>query len=171
MVSEGTRMLIWNQQYDVIRLSRYYTGLSSFRQSIQIVSQLLGVLASMGAIVSLLQRWEWAMLVSGTVIATSTVLSVTWNHPSRLAMIQSASMRCRDLEIQVGELWQRISSLTDAEALIETNELARRIEDATKPVEMVGVAFSHRRNDKAAKDAREELGWAVPNHPPVTAAR
>lgn len=85
-------------------------------------------------------------------------------------MIQSASMRCREIEIQAGELWQRLGSLNDTEALSKTNALSRQIEDATKPVEMTGIAFSHWRNDRAAKDARKEMEWAVPNHnqPPIT---
>ena len=162
MVSTGTRHLIWNQQYDAMRLSRYYAELSSFRLSVQIVSQVVSVIASMGAILALLQEVQWGMMLSGVLIAVSTVVGVTWNHPARLAMIIAASTRCRELELEAAHLWQRLSWYDDARALNEADTLSKGIDVATEPVQLAGIGFSHRRNERAAAHVRAQMEWAVP---------
>ena len=157
------RALIWNEQYEVMPLARYYAGLSSFRLPVQIISQIVSVIASMGAIIALLQQVAWEMMLSGVGIAGSTVVSVTWNHPSRIVMILMAGTRCRDLEIEAAELWQRLSSYDDEQTLSETGKVSQKIEPATEPVQLAGIGFSHWRNERAAADVRHEMDWAIPS--------
>ena len=171
MVSSGIRKLIWNQQYEAMRLSRYYAGLSSFRLSVQIVSQVVSVIASMGAIIALLQQVEWGMMLSGVMIASSTVVGVTWNHPARLAMVLAASTRCSEIEIDVASLWQRLSTYDDAQALNESETLSKKIDSATEPVRLAGIGFSQWRNERAAAHVRAEMEWAVPTEAALSNGR
>ena len=59
MVSEDTETIVRNQLYATLTKSIYYTGLSSYRSSVQTVSQVVTLMSSMGAIVSLMGRWQW----------------------------------------------------------------------------------------------------------------
>ena len=163
MVSKDTETIVRNQLYATLTKSIYYTSLSSYRSSIQTVSQVVTLMSSMGAIVSLMGRWDLVMLIFGTLIAISTSLSFTWNHPSRVTVIQSVSRKCRRLETKSDELWRALRSLDDAESLERNDRLRRKLDRVTDKVEAAGIAASEWRNNKAAKRAEEEIDqWYQP---------
>lgn len=157
MQSESTRTRIWQTMYDAIRLSRYYADLGSLYSKIQAASHSFVLLASMGAIASLLEQIEWGMIASGVAVALSAVISTAWANPSRLAAILSASARCRVLEIEALELWHQLVAVDDEEAARRWTALSKKLEEATVPVEMAGIGFSKRRNEQSAHDARSTL--------------
>ena len=170
MVSEDTETIVRNQLYATLTKSIYYTGLSSYRSSVQTVSQVVTLMSSMGAIVSLMGRWQWVMLIFGAFIAISTSLSFTWNHPSRVSAIQSVSIRCRRLETKADELWRSLRSLDDTEALACNDRLKRKLDRVTDKAEAAGIAASESRNKKAAKRAEKEIQqWYQPPSPPLGA--
>lgn len=164
-MTKETRDMAWIQMYDIVRLSRYYANLGSLHSKWQMGLQAVSLGASLAAIASLMEMVTEAMIVSGLLVGISAVIAATWNNPSRVAAIISASMKCRAIEIEAMKVWKDLESLEEDVAGRAWMDFARRLEEATTPVELAGVGFSNRQNRKAADEAREDLTLSMPGPP------
>ena len=161
-VSDSTRDRAWLQLHDIMRLSRYYATIGSIHSKWQSAIHAINLASSIGAIAALLEQWTPGMIVAGALVGITSVVSATWNNPSRVSAILSASTKCRIIEIEAGRVWTLLENMTDDQAIKAWVSLAEKLEQATSPVEMVGVGFSDRQNERASKMASQDMKLSVP---------
>ena len=160
-VSSSTRELVWNQRIDCQRLIQYYAQESAKRAAWQTGTQFGLLAASLGATTSALQvlpdEWIVSSLLDVSlplIVALGVVMSLTWNHPNRIAQLHTTSGKCRSLGIGMEALWSRLEMLDDETAGEEIVRLAKQLEEATAPVEAAGIRFSRHRNEQAERAAQ-----------------
>ena len=128
-------------------MQRWHMGLTAFV-----------ALGSTGAVCSLLLGApDWvAELLAGAVAAVAVWTSY-YDHASKAALMEAASVSCADLALCWRDLWARLDGLDEADAWREIQSLKRREEAATARIPAHLVA-DRCLNERCAEDAYAVLG-------------
>ena len=157
MVSEQTRNDIWQDLLDATRLVRYYEALAArhlHRHLLIRIFLLLAVASGMASLLELLPGYF--QLLAGIGATVLVVLDFALNYARKAAVLNLISIECTALENKWMDLWAKLDSLDEDEALRETDRLSRRLAEVTG-----WAGHAEIREDRALNERCEEAAFGV----------
>ena len=163
-VSPETVELVKQQMASCHRAIYYYAWEAKIRSSwytgIQIGILVVAFGATSASILQLLnfvhESTELWQTVLSAGVSVGVIISLTWNHASKIGKLYSTSAQCRRIGIEMDDIAHRLREYGDKQIKVEVRRIAEKLEEATYPIEEAGIGYSERRNNKA-----NERAWAL----------
>ncbi len=158
VVTERTRIAIWQQMLDVARVTRYYGTLADRYQRRQRLIRSLLLVSAIGGIAPLVTELpETLQHVASVGIGLLVVLDFLFDYAHKAAVLGTISSECGALEIDLQELWLGIQYVDeeadDAEAVRDLSRLSKRASKTTEQAKGVGVEEDRELNEESAREA------------------
>ena len=162
-MTEQTRIDIWNEMLDVVRLVRYYEALSDKQRLYYFVIRGILVVSALSGAAALLKFFpediqEEIAIVAGFVIALVTAWDILANYARKAAVLHAISKECSLLEIEWKDLWADANNhlLEDSVVRKKNRRLAKKI---TKVTAWAGDADI--REDRILNEKCESVAYKI----------
>ena len=154
MVSQETRNDVWQEILDSARMIRYYEALAAryHRKHVWTMCVLIGSGAS--AFVAFLDVLpEVIQLIATATIGVLAAWVLLTGYEKKAAIAHSISHRCRQLDVDLRELWANLRELDDAEARKKLNVVAKEINNETSRSVDAGITENRKLNETITETA------------------
>ncbi len=172
-VTEHTKDRLWQDMFDLARLTRYYEFQTNHLVRNHRIVRLVILLGSGATLTLALGRLpEWIGIVGSATLLVATAVEFIWDWGTKASLSHAINLECCVIEKDYEDLWSQVSNgqIGDKECLGKVNQLSLRVIAASALLSGTDRKINDRANKIAKKVLAKKWRPSSEEHPEVSTA-